>query len=158
MADKYHNEERNTITAIKQSNNPYEILQIMQIAPCSMYLRDAASKSMLKIFFDNDLHGNQKSKQVIHAVLNMMRLSRIEDRQKLGCHILWRICVETPYQKLPPKAFVEMIDEVEFVVTRSMRSYRLKCHQCVWLLHADSVLRNIEKIRIHFTPHRSQSF
>ena len=139
---------KNAKIAIDKSNNPYEILQIA-IGHTESIMDDFTSNAMVKLLFNND--GNPVGMQVIHAVLNMMRMSNHASRMQLGCHILWCIDGKTPYQKLPPIAFIVMMDEIEVVIKHAIHKFRLSCHECVWMLHAESVLRNINRIRNRIT-------
>jgi hypothetical protein len=151
MIDDRRVDAKNTMMAIKISNDPYDILRLSfliesEYSPC---IRNTACKAMVDMLFAHDTPHNVMGIHVIHAVLNMMRMSDDEVRSQLGCHILWSIDTKTSYMKLAPTSFIRMIDHIDVVVRTALGKHRLTCHDRQWLMHGESVLRHTAAIRRH---------
>ena len=153
MSDNRRKDAKNMIIAIKNSDDPYDILRLSFLldSEYSPSIRDTACKAMVDMLFQNDTPNNVMGIRVIHAVLNMMRMSDDPARSQLGCNILWNIDIKTPYSKLAPISFILMMEHIDSVVTETLRKHRLACHDCPWLRHAESVLRNTANIRLHYS-------
>ena len=153
MADNHRrNDAKETIVAIRDSDDPYDILRLCFLSPASEYsasLIHAACEAMVQMLFENDKPQNVMGVRVIHAVLGMMRMSDDPVRVQLGCRILRSIDTQTSYMKLAPVSFIIMIDDIEDVVIHTLRKHRLSCYDCAWVLHPKSILRHTAAIRLH---------
>ena len=153
MLDNHrHNDAKNTIIAMRNSDDPYDVLRLCFLLPVSEYspfLRLAACKVMVKMLFENDKPHNVMGIRVIHAVLGMMRMSDDPVRVQLGCRILWSIDTHTSYMKVAPVSFIIMMDDIDDVVKHTLHKHRLSCHDSHWVLRAESILRHTAAIRLH---------